>query len=151
MDNTTSNDPIFKNLSPLKKAVIAELMEKAANTPLDKAFPLLLKANATLNKQGDPFTPEERNMLITELTKKLSPEERKKIAALLKIKLAIKLITINPATILFSFAGGTKTAANIPYRATLKALTTLRGRIFPINTPKKVPIVQPGAAIEITP
>lgn len=85
MDNTASNDPIFNNLSPLKKAVIAELMEKAANTPLDKAFPLLLKANATLNKQGDPFTPEERNMLITELTKKLSPEERKKIAALLKL------------------------------------------------------------------
>lgn len=85
MDNTTINDPLFQHLSPLKKAVIAELMEKAANTPLDKAFPLLLKANATLTKQGDPFTPEERNMLITELTKKLSPEERKKIAALLKL------------------------------------------------------------------
>ena len=69
MDNTASNDPIFRNLSPLKKAVIAELMEKAANTPLDKAFPLLLKANATLNKHGEPFTPEER----------------KKVAALLKL------------------------------------------------------------------
>lgn len=85
MDNTASNDPIFQNLSPLKKAVIAELTEKAANTPLDQAFPLLLKANAALNKQGEPFTPEERNMIITELTKKLSPEERKKIAALLKL------------------------------------------------------------------
>jgi hypothetical protein len=44
-----------------------------------------LKANATLNKQGEAFTPAERNLLITELTKKLSPEERKKIAALLKL------------------------------------------------------------------
>lgn len=85
MDNTILNDPLFRNLSPLKKSVIAELMESAANTPLDKAFPLLLKANATLNKQGEPFTTEERNMLITELTKKLSPEERKKIAALVKL------------------------------------------------------------------
>ena len=85
MDNAILNDPLFRNLSPLKKSVIAELMESAANTPLDKAFPLLLKANATLNKQGEPFTPEERNMLITELTKKLSPEERKKIAALVKL------------------------------------------------------------------
>ena len=43
------------------------------------------KANATLNKNGEAFTTEERNMLIVELTKKLSPEERKKVAALLKL------------------------------------------------------------------
>jgi len=85
MENTFLNDPLFQNLSPLKKAVISELMEKTADTPLDKAFPLLLKANAALNKQGEGFTPAERNLLITELTKKLSPEERRKIAALLKL------------------------------------------------------------------
>ena len=85
MDNTILNDPFFQKLSPLKKAVIAELLENTANTPLDKALPLMLKANATLNKQGEPFTPEERNMLIIELTKRLSPEERKKISALLKL------------------------------------------------------------------
>ena len=85
MDNTVLNDPLFQNLSPLKKAVIAELMEKASNTSLDKAFPLLLKANATLNKSGEAFTTAERNLLITELTKKLSPEERRKISALLKL------------------------------------------------------------------
>ena len=44
MENTILNDPMFQNLSPLKKAVISELLEKAADTPLDKAFPLLLKA-----------------------------------------------------------------------------------------------------------
>lgn len=85
MSDNVLNDPLFQNLSPLKKAVIAELLEKAGNTTLDKAFPLLLKANATLNKNGEGFTPQERNMLITELTKKLTPEERKKIAALLKL------------------------------------------------------------------
>ena len=85
MSDNLLNDPLFQNLSPLKKAVIAELLEKAADASLDKAFPLLLKANATLNKQGEGFTPAERNLLITELTKKLSPEERKKIAALLKL------------------------------------------------------------------
>lgn len=85
MDDTILHDPLFQNLSPLKKAVITELMEKANNTPLDKAFPLLLKANATLNKSGEAFTPAERNMLITELTKKLTPEERKKISMLLKL------------------------------------------------------------------
>ena len=85
MDDTFLNDPLFQDLSPLKKAVIAELLENASNTPLDKAFPLLLKENASLNKKGEAFTTEERNLLITELTKKLSPEERRKIAALLKL------------------------------------------------------------------
>jgi len=85
MSDNVLNDPLFQNLSPMKKAVIAELLEKAGNTTLDKAFPLLLKANATLNKSGESFTPQERNMLITELTKKLTPEERKKVAALLKL------------------------------------------------------------------
>ena len=85
MSDNVLNDPLFQNLSPMKKAVISELLEKAGNTTLDKAFPLLLKANATLNKSGESFTPQERNMLITELTKKLTPEERKKVAALLKL------------------------------------------------------------------
>lgn len=85
MENNLSNDPLFQNLSPLKKAVLTELTEKTANISLDKALPLLLKANATLNKQGEAFTTEERNLLITELTKKLSPEERRKLSALLKL------------------------------------------------------------------
>lgn len=85
MSDTILNDPLFQNLSPIKKAVIRELLEQAEGTSLDKAFPLLLKANATLNKNGETFTSEERNMLIVELTKKLSPEERKKVAALLKL------------------------------------------------------------------
>lgn len=85
MSDNILNDPLFENLSPMKKAVIAELLEQTSNTTLDKALPLLLKANATLNKSGESFTPTERNMLITELTKKLTPEERKKVAALLKL------------------------------------------------------------------
>ena len=85
MSDTILNDPLFQNLSPMKKAVITELLEKSNHTSLDKAFPLLLKANATLNKSGEAFTSEERNMLILELTKKLTPEERKKVAALLKL------------------------------------------------------------------
>lgn len=85
MTETILNDPLFQNLSPLKKTVISELMEKANNTSLDKAFPLLLKANATLTKNGEAFSLEERNFLIRELTNKLSPAERKKVAALLKL------------------------------------------------------------------
>ncbi len=85
MTENSLNDPLFEKLSPVKKAVIRELLEQASDAPLEKAFPLLLKANASLSKNGEAFTPEERTMLIMELTKKLSPEERKKVAALLKL------------------------------------------------------------------
>ena len=85
MSDPFFNDPMFEQLSPLKKAVLTELVEKAGNTSLDAAFPLLLKANATLKKHGEDFTSAERTFLITELTKRLSPEERKKVAALLKL------------------------------------------------------------------
>ena len=85
MSDNFFNEPLFQNLSPMKKVVITELLEKCNNTSLDKVFPLLLKANATLTKSGEAFTSEERNMLIIELTKKLTPEERKKVSALLKL------------------------------------------------------------------
>lgn len=85
MSDDFFHNPMFENLSPMKKAVITELIEKAGNTSLDMAFPLLLKANATLKKNGENFTTEERTFLITELTNRLSPEERKKVAALLKL------------------------------------------------------------------
>jgi len=85
MSDTFFHHPTFESLSPMKKAVITELIEKAGNTSLDLAFPLLLKANATLRKNGETFTSEERTFLITELTNRLTPEERKKVAALLKL------------------------------------------------------------------
>lgn len=85
MSDSIVNDPMFQSLSPMKKTVIAELMEKANNASLEQAFPLLLKANATLKKNGENFTTAERNFLITELTNKLTPEERKKVATLLKL------------------------------------------------------------------
>ena len=85
MSDSFFTNPMFEQLSPLKKAVLMDLIEKAGNTSLDTAFPLLLKANATLKKNGENFTSEERAFLITELTKRLSPEERKKVAALLKL------------------------------------------------------------------
>ena len=85
MSDSFFTDPMFEQLSPLKKTVLMDLIEKAGNASLDTAFPLLLKANATLKKNGENFTSEERTFLITELTKRLSPEERKKVAALLKL------------------------------------------------------------------
>lgn len=79
------SNPVVQTLSPLKKAVLSELIKKADNASLETTFPLLLKANAALKKNGENFTTEERALLITEMTKRLSPEEQKKVAVLLKL------------------------------------------------------------------
>ena len=56
MSDPFFNDPMFEQLSPLKKTVLMDLIEKAGNASLDTAFPLLLKANATLKKNGENLT-----------------------------------------------------------------------------------------------
>lgn len=85
MAEDITKNPLFQNLSPVKKEVLQEVVDSAEHLSLDKALPLLLKANAKLKKQGESFTKEESSFLITELTKQLTPQERAKVAALMKL------------------------------------------------------------------
>ena len=48
-------------------------------------------------------------------------------------------------------AGGTMMAMNMPYSATLRALTSRPGSTLPITTPSQVPMDQPGMATPIAP
>ena len=66
-------------------------------------------------------------------------------------KLARKLAITTPPTILSVLAAGMMMAINIPYSATLKALTIDAGRMLPATIPKAVPSDQPGRAIAIAP
>ncbi|MGN0507406.1 MAG: hypothetical protein ACI4FZ_12660 [Lachnospiraceae bacterium] len=85
MAEDITNNPLFQNLSPVKREVLQEVVNSTENLPLDKALPLLLKANIKLKKKGESFTKEESAFLITELTKQLTPQERAKVAALMKL------------------------------------------------------------------
>lgn len=85
MAEDITKNPLFQNLSPVKKEVLQEVVDSAEHLSLDKALPLLLKANVKLKKQGESFTKEESSFLITELTKQLTPQERSKVAALMKL------------------------------------------------------------------
>lgn len=85
MAEDITKNPLFQNLSPVKKEVLQEVVDSAEHLPLDKALPLLLKANVKLKKQGESFTKEESSFLITELTKQLTPQERAKVSALMKL------------------------------------------------------------------
>ncbi len=66
-------------------------------------------------------------------------------------KLARKLTSITPPTTLPVFAAGMIIATNIPYNATLNALTTETGITLPAATPIAVPIAQPGSAMAMAP
>lgn len=85
MAEDITKHPLFQNLSQVKKEVIQEVVDSSEHVSLDKALPLLLKANATLRKKGESFTKEESAFLITELTKQLTPQERARVAALMKM------------------------------------------------------------------
>ncbi len=85
MAEDITKNPLFQNLSPVKKEVLQEVVDSAEHLSLDKALPLLLKANVKLKKQGENFTKEESSFLITELTKQLTPQEKAKVSALMKL------------------------------------------------------------------
>ena len=57
-----------------------------------------------------------------------------------------KQSTTIPKITLFFLAGGIKMARNIPYKATLKALTRRSGSRFPAMAPRAVPTAQQGDA-----
>ena len=68
-----------------------------------------------------------------------------------QVKLSTKLMTTSAATMRFLRAGGMMIAKNIPYSATLSALTTRSGSALPAIMPSAVPMAQAGAASRIAP
>ena len=62
-----------------------------------------------------------------------------------------KLIKTTPPKTLFFFVGGMTIAKNMPYNATLSALTAEAGRIFPATIPIAVADDHAGSASAIAP
>lgn len=85
MSDHLKEHPLYRSLSPLKKELLEELSQSTEALSLDKALPLLLKANTRLKQNNEYFTKEESAFLITELTRQLTPQEKKKVATLLKM------------------------------------------------------------------
>lgn len=85
MSDHLKEHPLYRSLSPLKKELLEELAQSTESLSLDKALPLLLKANTRLKQNNEYFTKEESAFLITELTRQLTPQEKKKVATLLKM------------------------------------------------------------------
>ncbi|MBO5198567.1 MAG: hypothetical protein J6B85_08640 [Lachnospiraceae bacterium] len=84
MSNNWQDDPRLKNLDPRKLLILNELASEASGVSLDKALPILLKANARLKALGLTFTKQESELMFDILTKDLSPQEKLKLDALRK-------------------------------------------------------------------
>lgn len=81
-DNTWTNNPNAKNIDPRKLAILLEVMKEAEGKPMDKVIPILMNANKRLQSQNLSFTKDESELMIDQLTKNLSPKDRRQFEML---------------------------------------------------------------------
>jgi hypothetical protein len=76
------NDPRLKNMSPIKRAIIGEIMTGKSNTSMETMLPEIMKINNELNKRKLSFTREESQLIIDIMMENASPAEKQKIQML---------------------------------------------------------------------
>lgn len=76
------NDPRLKNMSPIKRAIIGEIMTGSTNASMETMLPEIMKINNELNKRKLSFTREESQLIIDIMMENASPAEKQKIQML---------------------------------------------------------------------
>ncbi|RHV30991.1 hypothetical protein DXB54_09475 [Coprococcus sp. OM04-5BH] len=76
------NDPRLKNMSPIKRAIIGEIMTGRSNASMETMLPEIMKINNELNKRKLSFTREESQLIIDIMMENASPAEKQKIQML---------------------------------------------------------------------
>ena len=76
------NDPRLKNMSPIKSAIIGEIMTGKPNASMETMLPEIMKINNELNKRKLSFTREESQLIIDIMMENASPAEKQKIQML---------------------------------------------------------------------
>lgn len=76
------NDPRLKNMSPIKRAIIGEIMTGRSNVSMETMLPEIMKINNELNKRKLSFTREESQLIIDIMMENASPAEKQKIQML---------------------------------------------------------------------
>lgn len=88
-DNSLNNNPNAKNIDPRKLAILLEIMKEAEGKPMDKVIPILMNANKRLQSQNLSFTKDESELMIDQLTKNLSPKDRRQFE-MLKMMMGVR-------------------------------------------------------------
>ena len=71
--------PAMKNIDARKLAVIVEFVHAVEGKSGMAAMPILMQTQKKLHDQGLEFTPEETDLMMTILTKDMSPAEKAKV------------------------------------------------------------------------
>jgi hypothetical protein len=79
------NHPAMKNIDARKLAILVDLANEAEGKSADKALPLMIKANAKMKALGLTFTQDETDLLVTILTKDMSPADKQKLEVIKKM------------------------------------------------------------------
>jgi len=71
--------PAMKDIDARKLAVIVEFVHQVEGKSGMAAMPALMQTQKRMQEQGLEFTPEERDLMMTILTKDMSAEEKAKV------------------------------------------------------------------------
>ena len=72
----------FDNMSPEKAQFIKQIVSEASGKSQNELFPFLLGINRQIAGKHLRFSDEETDALVSQLTKNLSPKEKKRVELL---------------------------------------------------------------------
>lgn len=75
-DLSWMNHPAMKNIDARKLAIIVDFMNAVQGKTGTAAIPILMQTQKKIHEQHLEFTPEETDLLMTILTKDMSPAEK---------------------------------------------------------------------------
>lgn len=78
--NNLKNDPRLKNLAPERVDILLTFAGELANASQDEKMSTFMAVHKKAAEKQIHFSAEERDLLLSVLTEKMSPEEKKKVA-----------------------------------------------------------------------
>lgn len=86
MDNLSwLEHPALKSMHPAKKEILIDIVKESNGKPLNQSIPVLIKAQNRLKAEGQSFTSEESALMMSIITKDLSPSDMAKVEAMKKM------------------------------------------------------------------
>lgn len=77
--------PALESMDSQKKQILIDLVDESAGKPIAQVFPVLIAAQNKLKQNGLSFSKEETALIMTILTKDLTPAEKSKLEAMKKM------------------------------------------------------------------
>ena len=73
------NDPAFAGLSPMKLLFLEQILNELQKQNKDTMMPFFLAVNTKASQLGIQFTDAETDLIFSQMEKKMSPTEKKRM------------------------------------------------------------------------